>query len=287
MPARIQAETAATPTVDNTPVVESNDYQGEINQNPTETVQSQEVIESEAHETESSDEAPAQGEEAKSDLSDVDKMKYAFEKRLGKATRQKKELEETSTQQAERIAELERKLAELSNSNVSDEPDINDMTEEEYISYQIQKKQEEFYNKQQETQREQLAKQQAAQQVQADWNAKIQAFGKADFADVVSVAQEYIPDTVKQMALQMDNGPEIIYALSKDIDTLERLNKIQDPDRIKFEVFSLEQRLKNPVSTAQPVPSASKGTAPRVKPFDPQTASVEDVMKRRLAKRRR
>jgi len=219
MAARIQAESAAPSTEAPTENV------GEINQNPVENVQTQEVVESETETSTSSDEVPAQDEEAKIELSDADKMKHAFEKRLGKATRQKKELLEQTSAQSARIEELERKLAALENPVA--EVDPLDMTEEEYISHKIQeaqqKQQQEFLAEQTEQQRAY----EAAQQVQTEWNAKIEKFGKADFADVVSVAQDYIPDDVKQMALSSDIGPELVYTISKDVDTIE--TKIKKP----------------------------------------------------------
>jgi len=276
MAARIQAESAAPSTEAPTENV------GEINQNPVENVQTQEVVESETETSTSSDEVPAQDEEAKIELSDADKMKHAFEKRLGKATRQKKELLEQTSAQSARIEELERKLAALENPVA--EVDPLDMTEEEYISHKIQeaqqKQQQEFLAEQTEQQRAY----EAAQQVQTEWNAKIEKFGKADFADVVSVAQDYIPDDVKQMALSSDIGPELVYTISKDVDTIERLNRL-DPERRRFEIYSIEQRLKNPVSTAQPVPQADRGATPQVKPFDPQTASMKEFLEHRAKKR--
>ena len=279
MAARIQAESAAptteAPTTDNV---------GEINPNPVENVQAQEVIESEAETSTSSDEAPAQGDEAKIELSDVDKMKHAFEKRLGKATRQKKELIEQTSAQSARIEELERKLAAL--ENPATEVDPLDMTEEEYISHKIQeaqqKQQQEFLAKQTEQQRAY----EAAHKAQSEWNAKIEQFGKADFAEVVSVAQDYLPDDVKQMALSSDIGPELVYTISKDVDTIERLHRL-DPERRKFEIYSIEQRLKNPVSTNQPTPNADRSSAPKAKPFNPATASLDEIRERRNRRFRR
>ena len=276
MAARIQAESAAITTEAPTENV------GEINQNPFENVQAQEVVESETETSTSSDEVPAQDEEAKIELSDADKMKHAFEKRLGKATRQKKELLEQTSAQSARIEELERKLAELTSGD--EEPDTSDMTEEEYISYRVKSEQERLLREQRETSAKQSEAYRAAQQVQSEWNAKIKKFGKADFSEVVSIAQEYLPDEVKQMALTSDMGPELVYTISKDLDLIERLNRM-DPERRKFEVFSLEQRLKNPVSTTPATPQADRGAAPKVKPFDPQTASMKEFLEHRAKKR--
>lgn len=279
MAARIQAESAAITTE-----APATDNVGEINQNPVENVQAQEVIESEAETSTSSDEAPAQGDEAKIELSDADKMKHAFEKRLGKATRQKKELIEQTSAQSARIEELERKLAAL--ENPATEVDPLDMTEEEYISHKIQeaqqKQQQEFLAKQTEQQRAY----EAAHKAQSEWNAKIEQFGKADFAEVVSVAQDYLPDDVKQMALSSDIGPELVYTISKDVDTIERLHRL-DPERRKFEIYSIEQRLKNPVSTNQPTPEADRSSAPKAKPFNPATATVDEIRERRNRRFRR
>jgi hypothetical protein len=284
MTARITAESAApsTEVTSDSPV---SSEQGSTQTNPTESVHSPEVIESESNDTTSSDEGPAQTDEAKIELTDADKMKHAFEKRLGKLTGQKKDLSEQTSAQSERIAELERRIADMQDTP-AEEADVDTMTEQEYIAHQVKIQRQAEQAEYARQQNEHKQREASVRTVQDQWNKKIDTFNKPDYVEVVRMAEQYIPQDVLQLAVNSDIGPELVYTIAKDIDTIERLTHM-DPDRRKFELYTLEQKLKNPVSSAKPVPNADRGQTPHAKPFNPDKADMKEYLAHRANKRRR
>ena len=48
------------------------------------------------------------------------------------------------------------------------------------------------------------------------WQEKIDAFGKEDYAEIVGMAEQFIPNDVKSTIAQSDIGPALAYEISKD-----------------------------------------------------------------------
>lgn len=225
-----------------------------------------------AIETQGNDDNSGQG---KSGLSEIDKLKFGYEKRISKLTNSKKEYEE-------RLAALESKL-----NPAEEEINRDDMTDDEYIEYKaktLAKQELESYVQKQHEEAEYAA------QVQAhadDWNSKIKEFGKEDYADKVSAVEEYIPADVKQLIGTSSNGPAIAYELANNPDLIIELNKL-DPQRRIFAVLNIENKIKAgpQVTNATPTLSSEGGGNPTS--VDPSKMSTKQWMewrKKQLTKK--
>lgn len=229
-------------------VVAESSPQVEVEKNPT-------VADVETKETEKT---PVEAEKT-DDEPDESSLPNGVKKRIDKLTRQKYE---TVAENNRLRAELER-LKSQSEPRL-EKPDISKF--EDFESYAEALADYKYQQKTQET-KQQQAQQSSAQQMQTEWNAKVEKIKQTapDFDQVfASVANVEFAQQAMEAIAQHPKGAEIAYALGKDPSEAYRIAALP-PYQQLMEIGVLASRTNVPkpktVSTAPPPVKPVTGSA--------------------------
>jgi len=242
------------------------------NQNPDTSVQTNLVNESPEGNVSTED-------QGKPELTEIDKLKHGYDKRLKKLSAKKNDYES-------KIADLEARLAAQENNANPEQPQIDrdDMTEDEYISHMVKQGVQDQLNTEYGKQAEYVQQMQQQEVAANAWQEKIDAFGKEDYAEIVGMAEQFIPNDVKSAIAQSDIGPALAYEISKDPSLVESLHNM-DAQRRAWTVFNLENKIKNPVSQAAPTPDVHGSSTTRS--ADPSKMNMKEWANWRASQRNR
>jgi len=215
-------------------------------------------------------------DEPKPELTEVEKVKQAMQKRIDRQTAAFKAQQERTRQLEQQFQELSAKVPKPEDDPKPDDYD----TYEEYEQARIEKLAERKANerlKQAKEEELKVARERQQQEVARQFAEKENTF-RTRTADYDRVAEE-AASTIRELAmagqdvtgltnmvLEFDNPPEMIYQLGKDTSLIETLVTMP-PLRAMRELVKLEEALKastkvEPEKAPEPIkPIASKGGA--------------------------
>jgi hypothetical protein len=225
----------------------------EVEEQPAEVVvadesQSVETEASEAVENEGEQSADAESVDPEKKPAD-DSLPKGVQKRIGKLTRQKYELEERLRQQEERLKALEarpkQQEAPKSQSDFA--------TQEEYLEHLADKKVQEKLEAQQAELVKKSEEGRKLEEATQKWQSKVAQFAEnvPDFVEVVSETDVALPFDVVETIQESDYGAEIIYELSKNPEKAKALTS-NNQRVVDLALLKLELEIENRQATAEP-----------------------------------
>jgi DNA repair exonuclease SbcCD ATPase subunit len=125
-----------------------------------------------------------------------------------------------------------------------------------------------WYERKRQYEAEQEAVKQKEQQVQSEWQQKLESYSEAkaslrvrDFEDAEDLVTEQFSTTQQGMILAgADNPALLVYALGKNPRKAAELASIQDPVKFAFTLAKMETQLKTSKRSAPPPERTVKGT---------------------------
>lgn len=137
---------------------------------------------------------------------------------------------------------------------------------------------------------EQRAVQARQSQVQGGFNAKVEAFkaGAPDYVEAVSEILPMINDQIRDLVLESDVGPEVLYRLANSEAELDRFAKMSPVRKLAY-VAALETQIltnKTQRRAAPPAPPTRVTATPAAKADDVASSYAEWKARREAAKRK-
>lgn len=228
-----------------------------------------------------------QTEKPKKELTEAEKKAYALEKRIARMTAAAK-------QRDERMAQLEKQLAEATPKQVEEGPKESDFDSWEdfhkaEVEYKANKLAEERVRAAQESELK-FAQQRKAEEQMKRMNEKIAEVRAVnpDYDNVIEEAKTVIGEleqaglntmAIAEMLHSFDNPPAMLYELSKDIEAFEELARME-PVKAMRELVKLEMKLENkPIKQKQDAPTPISPTRANGKSKNYSSMSGEQLLK--------
>lgn len=204
------------------------------------------------------DEAKAEPEAEKPELSELDKYKYATQKRIDRQTAKLAELERQSREYAEKLSQYE-----TSKKNEGPKESDFDSTEEYLLAKGAWNKEQEIAQKQAQERREETQKayaermQKRSEEVSAQ-EAKFRAI-TPDYDEATQVLNEYVADADKtspgftvfrDVLMSAPDLPALSYHLGKNPDLIESL-MTKEPAQIAWVLIEEAIKLRDKPKTQQ------------------------------------
>ena len=248
-----------------------------------------EDIKEDAEQVSGESETNENNENAEEELSETDKVKQAFEKRIARQTAANRDLNTRYSDAIKRIEEFEAKFQETETAKEPSESDFE--TYEEFVQAKADWTAERKFADMQKQEQQRIAQEkqhQALESQRRDFEAKEAEF-RADVSDYDVVSQEfneiigsYDPETPALQAasaalMGADNTPALGYHLAKNPHEIDRILSM-DPNKAYREVVKLEMKLANQSKAPEPTklpnpPSPVDGSGKGSKPLHKKSAN--------------
>lgn len=230
-----------------------------------------------------------EGKEEKPEPTEAEKVKMAMQKRIDRQTAASKALQERTRQLEQELESLKANAPKADDAPKQEDFDNYDDYEKALVEHRAKKIADERIAQAKEQELKETQERRAAE-IRRDFDNKEQAF-RTSTPDYDSVAKEAVEtmtelataghniSIMRDLVMQFDNPPEMIYQLGKDTSLIEELVGMQ-PLQAMRELVKLEIALKSAVKTeTQQAPAPIKPVSGKggVKPLHEQ--SGEQILK--------
>ena len=182
-----------------------------------------------------------------------------------------RDLRKQYREEKKRSKELERKLQEVTKGEekkATTLPSKPTLESADYDTDRYENMLTNWYEQKRQYEAEQEAAKRQEQQVQAEWQQKLESYSEAkaslrvrDFEDAEDLVTEQFSTTQQGMILAgADNPALLVYALGKNPKKAAELASIQDPVKFAFTLAKMETQLKTSKRSAPPPERTVKGT---------------------------
>jgi len=176
---------------------------------------------------------------------------------------------ETTKELAETRKKLETLTAEPKPAAMGKKPTLEDC---DYDSDKYESELTAWFERKRAADEQEAKAKQAEEAANAEWQAKLESYGKAkeelklsDFEEAEAEAMELFNPTQQGIVIQgADNPALVVYALGKNPKQAHELASIKDPVKFSFAVAKMEAQLKVTKKTALPPPERTLNGTGRV-----------------------